>query len=199
MLYYGCSGSILFTIIDIITSCNTTNKNVTFALWQPITESKILKQKPDELIWLFVIESVSPGHIQYCRDHYANSHCEQGCDSAPCGWDGSDCFTQQAPAWAKGTVVLHARIPHQRGSFSNSSLLWALSILLQTPLKLRGTAPLATTRKLQDFTPQQLESILADASAADSNGWVTFYWLSTGQFLGKLLMQCCLIWVQDDK
>lgn len=120
--------------------------------------------------FFLIIYSISPGHIQYCRDHYANSHCEQGCDSAPCGWDGSDCFTQQAPAWAKGTVVLHARIPHLRGSFANSSLLWALSILLQTPLKLRGTAPLATTRKLLDFTPQQLESILADASAADSNG-----------------------------
>lgn len=118
------------------------------------------------------IKHVSPGHIQYCRDHYANSHCEHGCDSAPCGWDGSDCFSQQASAWAKGTVVLHARIPYQRGSFTNSSLLWALSTLLQTPLKLRGTAPLASTRKLSDFTPQQLESILADTAAADSNGLV---------------------------
>lgn len=44
MLYYGCSGSLIFTTIDIITSCNTTKKNVTFVLWQPITESKILTQ-----------------------------------------------------------------------------------------------------------------------------------------------------------
>lgn len=116
------------------------------------------------------ITAISPGHIQYCRDHYANSHCEQGCDSAPCGWDGSDCFAQQAPMWAKGTVVLHTKIPHQRASFSNSSLLWALSVLLRTPLKLRGTAPLATSGKLFAFTAQQLENILSEASPAESNG-----------------------------
>ncbi|XP_049903563.1 neurogenic locus notch homolog protein 1 [Epinephelus moara] len=116
----------------------------------------------------------NPGHIQYCRDHYANSHCEQGCDSALCGWDGSDCFTQQSPRWAKGTLVLHANIPQQRGTFSNSSLLWALSALLQSPLKLRGSAPLATNRNLFDFDPQQLTNLLAQASAADSNGSLLF-------------------------
>uniref|UniRef100_A0A3Q1GXW8 Notch receptor, like n=1 Tax=Acanthochromis polyacanthus TaxID=80966 RepID=A0A3Q1GXW8_9TELE len=101
-----------------------------------------------------------PGHIQYCRDHYANSHCEQGCDSAPCGWDGSDCFRNQSPRWAKGTLVLHANIPQHRGSFSNSSLLWALSIILQSPLKLRASIPLANNRNLFDFDLQELVSLL---------------------------------------
>lgn len=113
---------------------------------------------------------LSPDHIQYCRDHYANSHCEQGCDSAPCGWDGSDCFTHQRPQWAKGTLILHTRLPHQRGTFSNSSLLWALSILLQTPLKLRGSAPLAMNRNLSELKAQQLVDLLAQASPSDSNG-----------------------------
>lgn len=116
----------------------------------------------------------NPGHIQYCRDHYANSHCEQGCDSASCGWDGSDCFTHQSPLWAKGTLVLHTRIPPQRGTFSNSSLLWALSVLLQSPLKLRGSAPLATNRDLFDFDPQQLGNLLTQASPADSDGSLLF-------------------------
>lgn len=113
---------------------------------------------------------LSPGHIQYCRDHYANSHCEHGCNSAPCGWDGSDCFKNQKPLWAKGTLVLHTHIPLQRGSFTNSSLLWALSVLLQTSLKLRGAAPLAANRDLFAFTPQQLADLLAQASSVDSNG-----------------------------
>ncbi|XP_071383289.1 neurogenic locus notch homolog protein 1 [Centroberyx affinis] len=116
----------------------------------------------------------NPGHIQYCRDHYANSHCEQGCDSAPCGWDGSDCFKHKSPMWAKGTLVLHTRIPLQRGSFSNSSLLWALSVLLQTSLKLRGSAPLAINRDLFALDPQQLRDLLDQASSVDSNGSLLF-------------------------
>ncbi|XP_062279225.1 neurogenic locus notch homolog protein 1 isoform X2 [Scomber scombrus] len=116
----------------------------------------------------------NPGHIQYCRDHYANNHCEQGCDSAACGWDGSDCFKHQSSIWAKGTLVLHANIPQHRGTFSNSSLLWALSVVLRTPLKLRGSAPLATNRNLFDFDPQQLTVLLAQASPADSNGSLLF-------------------------
>ncbi|XP_026173610.1 neurogenic locus notch homolog protein 1 isoform X2 [Mastacembelus armatus] len=116
----------------------------------------------------------NPGHIQYCRDHYANSHCEQGCDNAPCGWDGSDCFSHQSPQWAEGTLVLHANIPQHRGTFANSSLLWALSILLQSPLKLRGCVPLATNRNLFDFDPQQLADLLAKGTPADSNGSLLF-------------------------
>ncbi|XP_056901173.1 neurogenic locus notch homolog protein 1 isoform X3 [Takifugu flavidus] len=116
----------------------------------------------------------NPGHIQYCRDHYANYHCEQGCDSAPCGWDGSDCFTKQTPQWAKGTLVLHTKIPHQRGAFSNVSLFWALSVLLQTPVKLRGSAPMTTNRNLFDFDPLQLASMLTQTSPADSDGSLLF-------------------------
>lgn len=126
----------------------------------------------------FPIVSLSPGHIQYCRDHYANSHCEQGCDSAPCGWDGSDCFTHQSPVWAEGTLVVHTNVPLQRSSFSNSSLLWALSIILQTSLKLRGSAPLATNANLFEYKPEQLADMLAQAAPADSNGCVL--WDGTG-------------------
>ncbi|XP_056142048.1 neurogenic locus notch homolog protein 1 [Lampris incognitus] len=116
----------------------------------------------------------NPGHIQYCRDHYANSHCEQGCDSAPCGWDGSDCFTHQSPLWAKGTLVLHTHIPRQRGTFTNTSLLWALSVLLQTSLKLRGSAPFSINKDLLTFEPQQLSNLLAQGSSADSDGSLLF-------------------------
>lgn len=116
----------------------------------------------------------NPSHILYCRDHYANSHCEQGCHNAPCGWDGSDCFTHQSSVWAKGTLILHADVPQQRGAVSNSSLLWALSVLLQSPLKLRGSAPLAPNRNLFDFDVQQLSSLLSHSSTTESNGSLFF-------------------------
>ncbi|KAL3980212.1 methionyl aminopeptidase [Sarotherodon galilaeus] len=116
----------------------------------------------------------NPGHIHYCRDHFANSLCDQGCDSAPCGWDSSECFKHQSPVWAKGTLILHTRIPHQRGVSFNSSVLWALSVLLLSPLKLRDSVPLATTRNLFDFNAQELANMLAQASPADSDGSLLF-------------------------
>lgn len=118
------------------------------------------------------VMAFSPGHIPYCRNHYSNSLCDRGCDSAACGWDGGDCFAQQSSLWAKGTLVLHTNIPLKGGTFTNSSVLWALAVLLQTPLKLRDSVPLATSRKLFDFDPQQLANLLAQAPPADSDGWV---------------------------
>ncbi|KAK2845020.1 hypothetical protein Q5P01_011679 [Channa striata] len=117
--------------------------------------------------------SCKPDYIQYCRDYYGNSHCELGCNTALCGWDGSDCFARDTPRWAKGTLILHTNVPHQHGTF-NSSLLWALSVLLQSPLKLRGSVALATNRNLFDFEPQQLADLLAHATPADSNGSLLF-------------------------
>ncbi|KAJ7985443.1 hypothetical protein DPEC_G00352090 [Dallia pectoralis] len=114
------------------------------------------------------------GHIHYCRDHYANSHCDQGCDFAACGWDGGDCQSHHSPLWAKGTVLLHNRIPQKHGTFSNGSLLWALSTLLQTPLKLRGAASLDHGKDLFAFNPQQLENLLSQSSSDDSFGSLLF-------------------------
>ncbi|XP_035601795.1 neurogenic locus notch homolog protein 1-like isoform X1 [Oncorhynchus keta] len=119
-------------------------------------------------------ERCNSGHIHYCRDHYSNSYCDQGCESAACGWDGSDCHRHHSPLWAKGTLLLHTHVPLQHGTFSNSSLLWALSTLLQTPLKLRGTVPLDPSKDLFTFNPQQLENLLAQASSDDSNGSLLF-------------------------
>ncbi|XP_028986043.1 neurogenic locus notch homolog protein 1 [Betta splendens] len=118
--------------------------------------------------------SCNPGHVQYCRHNYANSHCDQGCSSASCGWDGSDCFRHQSPLWARGTLLLHTSVPHQRGAASNSSLLWALSMVLQSPLILRGSAPLAANRDLFDIEPQKLANLQAQATPADSNGSLLF-------------------------
>ncbi|XP_033837656.1 neurogenic locus notch homolog protein 1 [Periophthalmus magnuspinnatus] len=112
----------------------------------------------------------NPGHIQYCRNHYGNSHCDRGCDSAPCGWDGGDCMSQQTPVWAKGTLLVHTRLPLSQGAFTNSSVLWALSVVLQSPLKLRGATPFGSSRDLFHYGPGQLEELLTQATDSDANG-----------------------------
>lgn len=114
------------------------------------------------------------GHIQYCRNHYDNGHCDQGCNTAPCGWDGSDCQKKHYPVWAKGSLILHTKIPFQRGQPQNSSLLWPLSTVLQTSVKLRGTAPLLPTTDLFSLDPQQLDKLYTQTPSYDSNGSVLF-------------------------
>lgn len=117
----------------------------------------------------FII-SLSPGHTQYCRAYYASNRCDQGCNNAACGWDGSDCFREQSPLWAKGTLLLHTKIPKQNLSLAVTPLLWTLSVILQSPLKLRGNISLAANLNLFDIYPQKFADMLAHSSPTDSNG-----------------------------
>ncbi|XP_017288778.1 neurogenic locus notch homolog protein 1 [Kryptolebias marmoratus] len=114
------------------------------------------------------------GHTEYCRAYFSSGRCDQGCNNAACGWDGSDCFKDQAPVWADGSLLLHTKIPKQNVSVSVSPLLWTLSVLLQSPLKLRGFVGLAASRNLFDFSPQDLAELLAHSSTADSDGSLLF-------------------------
>ncbi len=122
--------------------------------------------------WSKMFCFLSLGHIQYCRNHYDNGHCDQGCNSARCGWDGSDCHKKQFPIWAKGSLILHTRIPFQRGQTQNSSLLWSLSTVLQTSVKLRGMAPLQPTTDLLTMDTRQLAELYTQTPSYDSNGLV---------------------------
>ncbi|XP_038132237.1 neurogenic locus notch homolog protein 1 [Cyprinodon tularosa] len=116
----------------------------------------------------------NPRYIEYCRAHYGNTLCDQGCNSAACGWDGSDCFSEQSPLWAKGTLLLHTKIPKQNLSVSVTPLLWTLSVILQSPLKLRGSISLAANMKLFEIDSQKLADMLTHSSQTDSNGSLLF-------------------------
>ncbi|KAL7836016.1 hypothetical protein SRHO_G00283630 [Serrasalmus rhombeus] len=119
-------------------------------------------------------ESCNSGYILYCRDHYDNMHCEHSCNTAPCGWDGSDCYKDQHPTWAKGVLVLQTTIPFQKGPFQNNSLLWALSILLQTSVKLRGVVPFQPNADLYSLDAQQLVDLHREPLTYKSNGSLLF-------------------------
>ncbi|KAG9283744.1 hypothetical protein AMEX_G2546 [Astyanax mexicanus] len=118
--------------------------------------------------------SCNLGYLLYCRDHYDNTHCENSCNTASCGWDGSDCYKNHRTNWAKGALVLQTSIPFQKGPFQNSSLLWALSILLQTSVKLRGMVPFQPNGDLSSLDAQQLVELHRQAPAYESNGSLLF-------------------------
>jgi Notch-like protein len=47
----------------------------------------------------------SPIYDAYCQKHYANGHCDYGCNNEECNWDGLDCELQQ-PKVAEGMISI---------------------------------------------------------------------------------------------
>jgi hypothetical protein len=50
-----------------------------------------------------VVCCCSPIYDAYCQKHYANGHCDYGCNNEECNWDGLDC-EQQQPKVAEGML-----------------------------------------------------------------------------------------------
>lgn len=51
------------------------------------------------------MNACNPIYDSYCGDHHANDHCDRGCNTAECGWDGLDCDLDQHEVLADGTLV----------------------------------------------------------------------------------------------
>ncbi|MBN3305252.1 NOTC1 protein, partial [Amia calva] len=120
-----------------------------------------------------------PQYEQYCQHHYGNTHCDHGCSSAPCGWDGSDCVQNRTPAWAQGTLLVLTPLPASawapQGPPRLPPLLWALSLPLRTTLQLRGVVPFDPSRDLSTADPQQLSqsaTLRPQGGAGEVNGSV---------------------------
>ncbi|KAI5611944.1 neurogenic locus notch-like protein 1 [Silurus asotus] len=122
-------------------------------------------------------EACNSRYIQYCLNHFDNTNCDMGCNTAPCGWDGLDCvknFKKQRPNWAKGSLIVHTTIPFQKMPLENSSLLWALSVLLQTSVKLRGVVPLKPSDDFFAMDADQLIELHQQAPNYKSNRSLLF-------------------------
>lgn len=44
-------------------------------------------------------------YSKYCSENYGNGHCDEGCNTAGCGYDGLDCNQRQADKSLPGTLV----------------------------------------------------------------------------------------------
>ncbi|XP_029593160.1 uncharacterized protein LOC115176911 isoform X4 [Salmo trutta] len=82
----------------------------------------------------------------HCKAKFGDGSCDKECTEPECLRDGFDCLRDKGHC----------------------------NTLLQTPLKLRGTVPLDSSKDLFTFNPQQLEHLLAQASSDDSNGSLLF-------------------------
>lgn len=82
----------------------------------------------------------SPLYDQYCKDHYADGHCDQGCNNAECEWDGLDCANNMPEKLADGHLVLVVHIPPEVLKNRSSSFLRELSSVLHTNVVFRRDA-----------------------------------------------------------
>ena len=53
--------------------------------------------------WHNIFVTFSPIYDAYCANHYANDHCDYGCNNEECNWDGMDC-EPDPPNKAIGTI-----------------------------------------------------------------------------------------------
>lgn len=73
----------------------------------------------------------------YCRDHYQNDRCNEGCNNEACGWDGLDCSTDKPPQLADGTLVIVVLLQPTELLGDMKGFLRSLSMLLHTNLRLK--------------------------------------------------------------
>ena len=64
-------------------------------------------------------ESCHPNYEAYCKKHWNNNNCDQGCNSMACGYDGFDC-EQGPPEYATGYLVVVVMVPPE--VFANNTV-----------------------------------------------------------------------------
>lgn len=74
----------------------------------------------------------SPLYDQYCKDHFSDGHCDQGCNSAECEWDGLDCAEHVPERLAAGTLVVVVLLPPEQLRNNSFHFLRELSRVLHT-------------------------------------------------------------------
>eukprot|EP00079_Xenopus_tropicalis_P038119 XP_017951890.1 PREDICTED: neurogenic locus notch homolog protein 1-like [Xenopus tropicalis] len=78
-----------------------------------------------------------PLYNNYCLDHFANGHCERGCDNVECGWDGGDCSNEERKKSEGSLILVLSYAPpvlHQR---EINALLRNLSMLIRAGIRLQ--------------------------------------------------------------
>ncbi|TMS03668.1 Neurogenic locus notch-like protein protein 1 [Larimichthys crocea] len=77
-------------------------------------------------------DKCNPLYDQYCKDHYADGHCDQGCNNAECEWDGLDCANNMPEKLAVGQLVLVVHITPEHLLNNSFGFLRELSRVLRT-------------------------------------------------------------------
>lgn len=83
------------------------------------------------------LDSFLRRYNDYCRDHYQNERCNEGCNNEACGWDGLDCAIDKPPQPADGTLVIVVLLHPKELLGDMNGFLRSLGMLLHTNLRLK--------------------------------------------------------------
>lgn len=105
----------------------------------PLSATVTLSPLPLNFIHLtsLRVSPSSPIYATYCRDHFADGLCDQGCNSQECGWDGLDCAGKVPEDLADGVLVLVVLLPPEELLRTSTAFLQKLSAILHTTLRFR--------------------------------------------------------------
>lgn len=78
----------------------------------------------------------SPIYDAYCRKHYANGHCDYGCNNEECNWDGLDC-EKEPPSLAEGVISLTVRVDMDTFRSNLVGFLRDIGHYLRTTLRIK--------------------------------------------------------------
>lgn len=105
----------------------------------------------------YAIYFSSPIYDAYCRKHYANGHCDYGCNNEECNWDGLDC-DKEPPSLAEGVISIIVRMDLQTFRSNLVAFLRDMGHHLRTTLRVKTDElgnemiyPLKGTQKDIDF------------------------------------------------
>ncbi|KAF5891238.1 neurogenic locus notch protein 2-like, partial [Clarias magur] len=73
----------------------------------------------------------------YCRDHYQNGYCNEGCNNEACGWDGLDCTSDKPAQLADGTLIIVVLLQPTELLGDINGFLRSLGMLLHTNLRVK--------------------------------------------------------------
>lgn len=78
----------------------------------------------------------SPIYDAYCRKHYANGHCDYGCNNEECNWDGLDC-EKEPPSLAEGIISITVRLDMDTFRTNLAGFLRDIGHHLRTTLRIK--------------------------------------------------------------
>lgn len=82
----------------------------------------------------------NPSFKSYCEENYGNGHCDQGCNNAPCNWDGNDCNNPTPMNSLKGTMVIFMMSTKDDFLINANEFLRNMGLLLNVVIKIKKDA-----------------------------------------------------------